>query len=82
MFLPPAFPQHRRRTDIVLATVGLVALLANARAEEAQTPMQEIVVEGSRNSQVGIANAAWSRKSSSRHGPSTAPANCSKPRRA
>jgi hypothetical protein len=58
MALPPAFPQHRRRTDIVLAIVGLMTLLANARADEPEAPMQEIVVEGSRNSQVGIANAA------------------------
>ena len=58
MVLPPAFPTRRRLTDIALAVLGVTSMLATAHAEEPASPMQEIIVEGSRNSQVGIANSA------------------------
>ena len=47
-----------RLTQIAAAVVCLMAASGPVRAEDAETTLQEVVIEGSRNSQIGVANAA------------------------
>ena len=56
----PRHGAHLRILNVAAAMIGISGLIGPASAEEADQPMQEIVIEGSRNSQVGIANAASS----------------------
>jgi hypothetical protein len=50
----PAF----RHTRTALAVLTLFSVVAESSAQSSDMPLQEVVIEGSRNSQIGIAEAA------------------------
>ncbi|MBC7415940.1 MAG: TonB-dependent receptor [Herminiimonas sp.] len=47
-----------RRTQLAAALLAVFAVAPSAWADDTDVPMQEVVVQGSRNSQLGIASAA------------------------